>query len=407
MPPLAMPPPAQLLRAAALLLAAAPAVAALSGGGAGGGTCDPETTAPACFEAGDEMGCPQLPGGDPKRCIIHGVTNSTECCSLCSRLSGCNVWTLRTPACHLRRTWQSSRPVPGSCTTGVLSGPLPALPAPQTSAKVTIDLTNITGQLQVKGDRMMGCHTDLGYSNQIRGFYSQLLYGESFENYTGQGPEKQYAGNMWLPIGKGSFSLTTDAPLHGLVAQRITAATADATADATAITATATAGVVNRGYNQEGLSLTAGVGKPWEGYFFARSKQPVRLRVALENYFANTSSPAADASSAAPPPKVLAETTLEFKGGNWTQLPFTLSPTAPTSCRSFPANTPPLWCKLGALSGKGDGAHACLQCSGQLAIYLETAGGTVDLDYAFFQPGPWGRYKGLPLLKQVGLAAAR
>jgi hypothetical protein len=30
----------------------------------------------------------------------------------------------------------------------------------------------------------MGCHTDLGYSHQIQGFYSQRLYGESFENFT-------------------------------------------------------------------------------------------------------------------------------------------------------------------------------------------------------------------------------
>ena len=26
-----------------------------------------------------------------------------------------------------------------------------------------------------------GCHTDLGYSHQERGIYSQLLHGESFE----------------------------------------------------------------------------------------------------------------------------------------------------------------------------------------------------------------------------------
>ena len=88
-----------------------------------------------------------------------------------------------------------------------------------------------------------------------------------------------------------------------------------------------------------------------------------------------------------------------WQGGNWTQLPFNLTPSAATTCRRFPADTPPLWCKLGAHSGRGDDGHACIQCSGELAISLETAGASVDLDYAFFQPGEWGRYKGLPLNK--------
>ena len=58
-----------------------------------------------------------------------------------------------------------------------------------------------------------------------------------------------------------------------------------------------------------------------------------------------------------------------------------------------------LWrrCKLGASSNRGDDGHACVQCSGQLSIYLETAHATVDLDYVYFQPGSWGRFKELPV----------
>ena len=334
--------------------------------------CDPEAeTAPACFVAGDEMPCPHLPGGS-ERCIIHDITNTSACCALCSQLSSCNVWTFRSPTCHLRRSWESSRPVDGPCVTGVRSGTLPTLPQQQTTATVTIDVSNVTGPLQVKGGRMMGCHTDLGYSHQIQGFYSQKLYGESFENYTGQGPDAPFdRGNMWGQIGKGSWSLTTDKPLHGLVAQRVTATTAGA-------------GVANRGFNQEGLSFSSGVGKPYEGYFFARSDKPLTLRVALEDYFA---SPATE----------LASQTISFAGGNWTQLNFSLSPRAGSSCRGFPADTPPLDCKLGANSHKGDSGHACLQCSGQFTIALMTQGATVDLDYAFLQAGEWGRFKGLPL----------
>ena len=352
---------------------------------------DPEApTAPACFVAGDEMACPTLPGGS-ERCIISGVINQSSCCALCSQVSGCNVWTFRAPACHLRRSWQHSSPVRGECITGVLSGPLPSLTPQQTAATITIDQSNVTGPLKITGgthnksvDAMMGCHTDLGYSNQIRGFYAQRLFGESFENFTGQGPEHMLTGNMWHHVtaagqatGGAEWSLTTEAPLHGLVAQRIKTSSTHAGV-----------GVANRGYKSEGLSFAAGVGKPWEGYVFVRSAKPVTLRIALEDYF--TATPAASTT--------LAETTLTFSGGNWSRLNFTLVPSAATTCRGFPADTPPLWCKLGNNSHKGDDAHACVQCSGQLAIYLETTESTVDLDYAYFQPGSWGRYKDLPVL---------
>jgi hypothetical protein len=351
-----------LLRA---LLLATPAAAAVASVCARGGS-----TAPACFVAGDEMPCPKLPGGSSTRCIIKGVVNTSSCCAFCSELEGCNVWTFRAATCHLRTSWQKSRPVPGPCTTGVLSGALPVEPAQSTAVSIRIDTTNVTGGMKTTGSQILGCHTDLGYSNQIRGFYSQRVFGESFENYTGH---RNLTGNMWAQFGKGEFSLTDDAPLHGLVAQRITATAAGA-------------GVANRGYNQEGISFSAGVGQVWEGYVFARSQTAVRLRVSMQDYFSS-------------PPKTLASTTIDFEGGNWTQLPFNLTPSAGTTCRSFPADTPPLWCKLGARSGKGDDGHACVQCSGQLAISLETAGSSCDLDYAFFQPGPWGRYKGLPLNK--------
>jgi hypothetical protein len=227
---------------------------------------------------------------------------------------------------------------------------------------------NVSGTMNVKNGPMMACHTDLGYSHQIQGFYSQKIYGESFENYTGQRGD---VGNMWTHVGKGEFSLTTDAPLHGLVAQRIVATAAGA-------------GVANRGFNQEGIALADG--KPYEGYVFVRSKGAMKLRVALEDYFAS-------------PPKMLAETTLTFGGGNWTKMTFNLTSAGATSCRGFPADTPPLNCKLGKNSHRGDSAHACIQCSGQISVTVLTAGAQVDLDYAFFQAGEWDRYKGLPLNK--------
>lgn len=150
----------------------------------------PGATVPACFGAGDEMACPSLPGGG-ERCIIGGVTNESVCCELCSQLSECNVWTLRSPTCHLRSSWKDSRPARGPCSTGVMTGALPSLAPEQTTATISIDESNTTGPLKLIAgaantsvNAMMGCHTDLGYSHQIQGFYSQRLYGESFENFT-------------------------------------------------------------------------------------------------------------------------------------------------------------------------------------------------------------------------------
>lgn len=87
-------------------------------------------------------------------------------------------------------------------------------------------------------------------------------------------------GDMWSTATASgtrtdgaAWALTSDAPLHGRLAQRISTS------------AQAGVGVANRGYNSEGLSFANGVGKPWEGYFFARGPKPVVLRVALEDYF--------------------------------------------------------------------------------------------------------------------------
>lgn len=47
-----------------------------------------------------------------------------------------------------------------------------------TSARVTVDVNNITHD----ANRFyLGCHSDSGFTHQPRGFYSQMIYGESFE----------------------------------------------------------------------------------------------------------------------------------------------------------------------------------------------------------------------------------
>src|SRR5262249_6663265 len=93
---------------------------------------------------------------------------------------------------------------------------------------------------------------------------------------------------------------------------------------------------------------------PYEGYVWARSEKSVKFRVALES---------GDGA------RVHAEAELRVTGAEWQRLDFTVTP-------------------------KGD------EEAGRLAIVLRQPGAVV-LGHVFLQPGEWGRFKGLPLRRDV------
>jgi hypothetical protein len=250
---------------------------------------------------------------------------------------------------------------------------------------------------------MMGCHTDLGYDHQIYGFYSQMVHGESFENYTLPGDSADQ-GNMWEPVSDAgvvaAFPVSATTPLHGLQSQSIVHRGGSGRA-----------GVANRGFKRQGLVLRAG--KRYEGSLFVR---PVALGpshgsagsgggtgsgggggggtlvITLEDYFSAERAVLATTKLPLPPAPASGR-------GEWVQLSFNLTvaaSAAPTPCRPFPFDTPPLNCKGGAGDPAGHSGHACVQCGGQLVASLH-APGAVDLDFAELHPGEWGRYKGLPV----------
>jgi hypothetical protein len=95
-------------------------------------------------------------------------------------------------------------------------------------------------------------------------------------------------------------------------------------------------------------------GKVYEGYVWARASEPTAMFVALES---------ADGST------LYAERTLKVAGEKWQRLDFTLQPN---------------------LADR----------SGRFAVKLKRPG-SVAVGYAFLQPGAWGRYKGLPVRKDV------
>jgi alpha-L-arabinofuranosidase len=150
---------------------------------------------------------------------------------------------------------------------------------------------------------------------------------------------------MWAPLSRGTargtFALETDRPFTGRQSQKVVFSAGEGEV-----------GVENRGLNRQGLAFRAG--KPYEGYVWARSEKPAKIRVALES---------GDGA------RVHAEAELRVTGAEWQRLDFTVTPKADEE-------------------------------AGRLAIMLRQPGAVV-LGHVFLQPGEWGRFKGLPLRRDV------
>ncbi len=150
---------------------------------------------------------------------------------------------------------------------------------------------------------------------------------------------------MWRPVrtgeATGAFSLETERPFVGRQAQRLMF-----------VQGRGQIGVENQGLNRWGMCFVKG--KPYEGLLWARADAPIDVFVALESK---------DGS------QTLAEKRLSVKAGDWQRLTFTLKP------------------------GRTEKA-------GRLAITLREPGAVV-LGYVFLQPGGWGRFRGLPVRRDV------
>lgn len=150
---------------------------------------------------------------------------------------------------------------------------------------------------------------------------------------------------LWKPIARGSahgsYALQTRDPFKGAQSQIITFSQG-----------AGEIGIENKGLNRWGMAFVAG--KPYEGRLWARAKERTSIVVALES---------ADGQSS------YARATLEAKPGDWQRLDFSLTPRASDS-------------------------------AGRFAILL-TNPGSIEIGSALLQPGPWGRFKNLPVRKDV------
>jgi len=133
--------------------------------------------------------------------------------------------------------------------------------------------------------------------------------------------------------------------------------------------------LAHRGMGNEGLFLQAG--KDYEGYIWARADTATGVTVALRDY--------AGAS-------VLASAVVNVPGGGaWTQLAYTLTPTAGTECVGITSD-PDVDCN----NQNHFADYVCLKCNGELSYTILSAPAAVWIGYARLEPGTWGRWAGLP-----------
>lgn len=172
------------------------------------------------------------------------------------------------------------------------------------------------------------------------GIYSQMVYGESFQE-----PAASGVSGMWKPVrtgaAEGSFAPTTDHPFTGAQSQQITFSSGEGEI-----------GIENQGLNHWGMSFVSG--KPYDGYVWVKCDHATPVFLTLEN---------GDGS------QTYAVTRLNSEAGDWRRYDFSLTPNA-----SDP--------------------------NGGFSIRLK-APGTITIGHAFLEPGEWGRFKGLPIRKDV------
>jgi alpha-L-arabinofuranosidase len=153
---------------------------------------------------------------------------------------------------------------------------------------------------------------------------------------------------MWRGLRRGEavgrFATETDRPFAGRQSQRVTFGAGRGEI-----------GVENRGLNRWGIYFVSG--KPYEGYLWLRADKPAEVVAALES---------GDGG------RVYASTRLTVPAGDWRRVDFTLTPDATDK-------------------------------AGRFTVKLDRPGSVV-VGHAFLEPGPWGRFKDLPVRRDVAKA---
>ncbi len=160
-----------------------------------------------------------------------------------------------------------------------------------------------------------------------------------------QDKEISEVSGMWREVRKGTAqgrcAVIPNQPFVGAQSQHLTFTSGEGEL-----------GIENQGLNRWGMNFVKG--KPYEGYVWVRAEKSVSVVASLESR---------DGSSR------YASAKLDVNSASWQKLNFTLTPNAADS-------------------------------AGRFALTLQQPG-TVELGHAFLQPGEWGRFKGLPVRRDV------
>jgi hypothetical protein len=238
----------------------------------------------------------------------------------------------------------------------------PALPAE--NARIDVQAGRVAGPVS----RLLtgACIEDVNHEI-YGGIYSQMIFGESFQEpapgdrsaaatsaaraespASAPTPLTAAISRMWRAVQHGSatgrFGLDWQRPFVGSQSQQVEFDGGEGSW-----------GIENQGLNRQGMNFVAG--KTYEGFVWARAEKPATLFAALESR---------DGS------QVYAETPLAVAGPEWQRLAFTLTP-----------NT--------------------AQRRGRFALKLKRPG-SITLGYALLEPGDWGRFRGLPVRRDVAEA---
>ena len=150
---------------------------------------------------------------------------------------------------------------------------------------------------------------------------------------------------MWRSVetgtATGEFDTLQSAPFVGIQSQQIRFTGGEGSV-----------GINNQGLNRWGLNFQAG--KEYEGVLFARSESPCQLTLATES---------SDGS------QILSETQVDVTSPVWQRIEFKLKPATSVT-------------------------------DGRFTLKLK-APGSVSIGYVFLQPGSWGRYKNLPVRRDI------
>ncbi|HSZ57790.1 MAG TPA: alpha-L-arabinofuranosidase C-terminal domain-containing protein [Tepidisphaeraceae bacterium] len=173
------------------------------------------------------------------------------------------------------------------------------------------------------------------------GIYGQMIFGESFA----EPAREDGVSGMWREVrggaAVGSFAMDSTSPFVGRSSQKITFA--DGRGEV---------GIENRGLNRWGMHFARG--QTYEGRVWARTERPTPFYLRLES---------GDGK------KVYAEARMDCPAGDWHKFEFTLTPDMEDD-------------------------------TGRFAIVLKEPG-AIEAGYVFLEPGDWGRFKGLPVRRDV------